>query len=162
MHAAQNLYASLGFRPIAPYRAVEFGDTLFYELEIGVALTTGARVRITLAGLLVLSPFAAACHKTARVRTNAVPVVKDTAHVAPVVKDTAGIVAIFKDTILTNVFAAEGRTFKLQESGQREAFRATLRKERELWQARKLRDYRFLLRVACFCPGMRGWLRRRW
>jgi GNAT superfamily N-acetyltransferase len=37
MHAAQNLYASLGFRPIAPYRAVEFGDTLFYELEIGVA-----------------------------------------------------------------------------------------------------------------------------
>jgi len=35
MHAAQNLYASLGFRPIAPYRAVELGDTLFYELEIG-------------------------------------------------------------------------------------------------------------------------------
>ena len=35
MHAAQNLYASLGFRPIAAYRAVDFGDTLFYELEIG-------------------------------------------------------------------------------------------------------------------------------
>jgi ribosomal protein S18 acetylase RimI-like enzyme len=35
MLAAQKLYASLGFRPIAPYRAVEFGDTLFYELEIG-------------------------------------------------------------------------------------------------------------------------------
>ena len=35
MHAAQNLYASLGFRPIAPYRTVEFGDTVFYELEIG-------------------------------------------------------------------------------------------------------------------------------
>jgi putative acetyltransferase len=34
MHAAQNLYATLGFRPIAPYRAVELGDTLFYELEI--------------------------------------------------------------------------------------------------------------------------------
>jgi len=34
---AQNLYASLGFRPIEAYRAVEFGDTLFYELEIGVA-----------------------------------------------------------------------------------------------------------------------------
>ena len=107
---------------------------------------------------MVLSPFSAACHKTARVRTNAGPVVKDTAHVAPVVKDTAGIVAIFKDTVPANVFAAEGQTFKLQESGQREAFRATLRKERELWQARKTRDYRFLLRVACFCPGMRGWL----
>jgi GNAT superfamily N-acetyltransferase len=35
MEPAQNLYTSLGFRPIAPYRAVEFGDTLFYELEIG-------------------------------------------------------------------------------------------------------------------------------
>jgi putative acetyltransferase len=35
MYAAQHLYASLGFRAIAPYRAVEFGDTLFYELEIG-------------------------------------------------------------------------------------------------------------------------------
>jgi hypothetical protein len=34
MYAAQNLYASLGFLPIAPYRAVEFGDTLFYELEM--------------------------------------------------------------------------------------------------------------------------------
>jgi GNAT superfamily N-acetyltransferase len=34
MHAAQKLYTSLGFRPIPPYRAVEFGDTLFYELEI--------------------------------------------------------------------------------------------------------------------------------
>jgi GNAT superfamily N-acetyltransferase len=34
MHAAQSLYASLGFRPIAPYRAVEFGDTLFYELDL--------------------------------------------------------------------------------------------------------------------------------
>jgi hypothetical protein len=37
MQAAQNLYASLGFRPIAPYRAVEFGDTVFYELEIEAA-----------------------------------------------------------------------------------------------------------------------------
>lgn len=31
MHAAQRLYASLGFRQIAPYRPVEFGETLFYE-----------------------------------------------------------------------------------------------------------------------------------
>jgi putative acetyltransferase len=35
MLPAQNLYASLGFRPIPPYREVEFGDTLFYELELG-------------------------------------------------------------------------------------------------------------------------------
>lgn len=37
MLPAQNLYASLGFRPIAAYRTAEFGDTLFYELELGSA-----------------------------------------------------------------------------------------------------------------------------
>jgi ribosomal protein S18 acetylase RimI-like enzyme len=31
MHAAQRLYASVGFRRIAPYRPIEFGDTRFYE-----------------------------------------------------------------------------------------------------------------------------------
>jgi GNAT superfamily N-acetyltransferase len=34
MLAAQSLYASLGFQPIPPYRSVEFGDTLFYELDL--------------------------------------------------------------------------------------------------------------------------------
>jgi ribosomal protein S18 acetylase RimI-like enzyme len=34
MHTAQRLYTSLGFRLIEPYRSVEFGDTLFYELCI--------------------------------------------------------------------------------------------------------------------------------
>jgi putative acetyltransferase len=34
MFAAQSLYASLGFEPIPPYRSVEFGDTLFYELDL--------------------------------------------------------------------------------------------------------------------------------
>ena len=34
MHAAQQLYASVGFRRIAPYRPVEFGDTWFYELTL--------------------------------------------------------------------------------------------------------------------------------
>jgi GNAT superfamily N-acetyltransferase len=34
MHAAQKLYTSTGFRKIEPYRAVEFGDTLFYELSL--------------------------------------------------------------------------------------------------------------------------------
>lgn len=31
MHAAQQLYGSLGFRRVAPYRPVEFGETWFYE-----------------------------------------------------------------------------------------------------------------------------------
>ncbi len=34
MLAAQNLYASLGFETIPPYRNAEFGDTLFYELDL--------------------------------------------------------------------------------------------------------------------------------
>ena len=34
MQPAQNLYLSLGFVPIAPYRKIEFGDTLFYELDL--------------------------------------------------------------------------------------------------------------------------------
>jgi putative acetyltransferase len=35
MRPAQALYESLGFRAIAPYRSVEFGDTVFYELALG-------------------------------------------------------------------------------------------------------------------------------
>jgi putative acetyltransferase len=34
MQPAQNLYASLGFRPIEPYRNEEFGTTVFYELDL--------------------------------------------------------------------------------------------------------------------------------
>jgi len=37
MHAAQRLYGSLGFRPIAPYRPIEFGETWFYELTLAAA-----------------------------------------------------------------------------------------------------------------------------
>jgi GNAT superfamily N-acetyltransferase len=39
MHAAQRLYASVGFRRIDAYRAVEFGETWFYErpLRVGEA-----------------------------------------------------------------------------------------------------------------------------
>ena len=34
MQPAQNLYTSLGFVPIEPYRKIEFGTTLFYELDL--------------------------------------------------------------------------------------------------------------------------------
>ena len=66
------------------------------------------------------------------------------------------VTAIFKDTGSTRVFSAEGQRFKLPE--QRQSLRGLLKKERALWQAGKPRDYRFLLRVGCFCPGTRGWL----
>jgi GNAT superfamily N-acetyltransferase len=38
MQPAQQLYESVGFRPIAPYRPIEFGDTLFYELALNTSL----------------------------------------------------------------------------------------------------------------------------
>ena len=85
------------------------------------------------------------------------PSIKDTARVIATVADT-GIVNFFKDTAPPRVFFPEARDFKLQTAAQRQSFRATIRKERELWNARKPRDYRFLLRVGCFCPGTRGWL----
>lgn len=37
MQPAQNLYISLGFVPIPPYRSIEFGTTLFYELDLSAA-----------------------------------------------------------------------------------------------------------------------------
>jgi len=41
MRPAQALYGSLGFREIAPYRSIEFGDTIFYELSLGTAAASG-------------------------------------------------------------------------------------------------------------------------
>jgi hypothetical protein len=109
-----------------------------------------ARIRIALVGLFVLAFFPAACHRAASVQRNA--------DVSPVVKDTIGVVAIVKEPAIIGVPSAKGRTFKLRDPGQRDSLRATLRRERELWQASNPRDYQFLLRVDCFCPGRRGWL----
>jgi hypothetical protein len=116
--------------------------------------------------LSVLGVFSVACHKNTRVQRNPPDVrrvtkdtarIKDTARVVvPVIVTDPNVIPLFKDTVVTNVFSREGRTFKLPE--QRQALLATLRRERELWQARKPHDYKFLLRVGCFCPGPRGWL----
>ncbi len=89
--------------------------------------------------------------------TGVVPTIKDTTRVIATIADT-GIVNFFKDTAPTRAFFPEAQDFKLQTSSQRQAFRATIRKERALWNAKKPPNYRFLLRVGCFCPGTRGWL----
>jgi hypothetical protein len=73
------------------------------------------------------------------------------------VRDTS-VVVFFRDTAPNAVPAARGRSFDLQKPGDRESLRTTMKKERELWRSTKPRDYRFLLRVGCFCPGTRGWL----
>lgn len=92
-----------------------------------------------------------------------VPVQRD-ADVAREVKDTSRVVALrdtsvavlFRDTTSNGLFAG-GQTFKLQTSSERQALRTVIKKERDLWQSGKPRDYEFLLRVGCFCPGTRGW-----
>jgi hypothetical protein len=115
------------------------------------------RTRTALSALSALGIFLVACHKTVPVQNNSdvVRVIKDTARVIVTIADTT-FIAFFKDTATGRVLSAEGQIFKLP--AQRPSLRATLRKERELWQAGKPREYRFLLRVGCFCPGTRGWL----
>jgi len=122
---------------------------------------------IALARLLVLGLVPLACHRAPPVNRDAGvrAVVKDTAVVkntavvkdAVVAKDSAGVAAFFKDTGRVVSFP-DARAFNLRTPGQRDSLRAVLKRERALWRARQPRDYRFLLRVACFCPGQRGWL----
>lgn len=113
----------------------------------------------TIWSLLPLVFLAAACHRHARVQStgDVSRVIKDTAVVVAPVIDRS-VIAFFKDTASASVFNAEGEIFHPQSPRERESLHATLRRERAMWQARKPRDYRFLLRVGCFCPGTRGWL----
>jgi len=127
-----------------------------------------ARIGIALSLLSALGVLPAGCHKAARVQRNGdvAPVIKDSARVVEPLTDPSvvapltdpSVIALFKDTAGTSVFPSEGQIFKLQTPAHRQSLRARIRKERQLWQAGKPRDYRYLLRVGCFCPGTRGWL----
>jgi hypothetical protein len=112
------------------------------ESMVTILLKFRLTVMVGLAATVVLGVFVA-CHKSARV-------------IAPV--PDASVFAFFKDTASVRVFSARGEIFPLTTPGQRQVLHEALRRERVLWQARKPRDYRFLLQVACFCPGVRGWL----
>lgn len=113
--------------------------------DAGLNLT----IRIS-TGLLVLGFSSGACHRTAPVERKA--------EVDRVAKDTAGVVAVFDEPARTSASVSKARTFKLREPGQRDSLRATVGRERDQWRATNLRDYQFLLRVECFCPGRKGWL----
>ena len=66
----------------------------------------------------------------------------------------------FKDTVGANSPTPPqgSRTFNLQTPGQRDSLHAESQRQREMWQAGGARDYHFLLRASCFCPGQQGWL----
>ena len=116
-------------------------------------------MRMTRLGLLALAMSEMACHHAAQPKRDvgAGPTIKDTAATVVVVRDS-NVVAFFKDTASSNPFSSEGQTYRLQTPAERRALRAIISRQRSLWQSRKPRDYQFLLRVTCFCPGVRGWL----
>ena len=113
---------------------------------------------IVLSALSALAVPSLGCHRNAPGQRNEAVntvVVRDTATVVPVVD--RNVVAFFKDTAPSRIFFPEAQDFELKKPAQRQSLRAMIRKERELWRATKPRDYQFLLRVDCFCPGTRGW-----
>src|SRR5688500_11195221 len=101
-----------------------------------------ARIRTAVVGVIMPGSLAWACHQSASVQRDA--------DVRPVVTDT--VAARFRDTSLVSV-SAEAGVSPLRTPAQRDSLLALLRKERALWRATSPRDYRFLLRVGCFCPG---------
>src|SRR5215210_6448510 len=121
-----------------------------------------ARVELFLAESIALGAIAVACHQSAPppARDDNPPdvhrEVRDTTRVVAI-RDTS-VVIFFRDTAPNSVLGTRGRSFNLQKPGERESLRTMVRRERELWRSTKPRDYRFLLRVGCFCPGTRGWL----
>ena len=107
-----------------------------------------ARVPIALACLAV------ACHRAAPVQENH-PVRRVVTERA----DTARVTVTTPPPALGDerVLGREaGFSFKTPD--QRDSLRAVLNRERELWRASAPRDYRYELKVGCFCPGVRGWL----
>ena len=68
------------------------------------------------------------------------------------------IAAMFKDTAPSNALAAEGKTYNVQRTAERQALNDVLTRERRLWQAAKPANYRLLFKAECFCPGPQGWL----
>ena len=71
-----------------------------------------------------------------------------------------GVSKLFEDTVGANSPARpEGsRSYNLRTPGQRDSLHAEIKRHGELWRAGGARDYHFLLRASCFCPGQQGWL----
>ena len=70
-----------------------------------------------------------------------------------------GVSAFFEDTAPAKPGSPAGsRTFNLRSPGQRDSLHAEVRRQREMWRAGGARDYHFLLRESCFCPGQQGWV----
>ena len=74
----------------------------------------------------------------------------------PRVQDSS-VVAFFQDTGASQG-ASGAPTHAFRTPARADSLLAVLARQRRLWRAAGMTDYRFLLRVGCFCPGTRGWL----
>lgn len=68
------------------------------------------------------------------------------------------VVSVRADSGLLRESPTEPRSLNFRTPEERDSLRAVLRRERDLWRGSAPRNYRFELNVACFCPGVRGWL----
>jgi Family of unknown function (DUF6174) len=107
--------------------------------------------------VIVLATILLACHRRTVRQDSDQPPANDNRRVDDRPGDPV-IAALFKDTTPSNAFVTEGRDYRVQNAADRQALQAVLKTERALWEARKPREYRFLSRTECFCPGPRGWL----
>lgn len=117
------------------------------RLPVRLLARPGEWLAVLMAFLLVVT----GCHRAVP-RTEDVPVKEN----VPVNTSISGF---FEDTAgVTPGAPAGSRTFNLQTPGQRDSLHTEIRRQRELWAAGGARDYHFLLRASCFCPGQQGWV----
>lgn len=91
------------------------------------------------------------CHRAVP-RTENVPVREN-------VLTKTSLSAFFEDTAGPALGTPAGaRTFNLRTPGQRDSLHAEIQRQRQMWRDGGARDYHFLLRASCFCPGQQGWV----
>jgi hypothetical protein len=109
-------------------------------------LRSDAMRRFPLPGLIAFTLVGTGCHRAVPSRET--------------VTANTDVSGFFEDTVGANSPAPpEGaRTFNLQTPGQRDSLHAQIKRHRQMWRAVGARDYHFMLRSSCFCPGQQGWL----
>ena len=116
-----------------------------------------------LAVLMAFTLIQTGCHRAVP-RSENVPVrenvpVKENAPVREKVPVNTEVSRFFQDTAPATPGQPPGsRTFNLRSPGQRDSLRAVIKQQRGMWAAGGVRDYHFLLRESCFCPGQLGWI----
>jgi uncharacterized protein DUF6174 len=100
---------------------------------------------------MVVTLVGTGCHRVVPSREN-VPVREN-------VPSNTGVSGFFEDTVGAALGEPAGsRAFNLRTPGQRDSLHAEIKRQREMWRAGGVREYHFLFRASCFCPGQEGWV----